>query len=235
MPASRAGASPCMSAGRGRVPRRRDPAGVTAPAGCRDPARRAHGRLGLARRRVSSAPRSPAARSRLRALSSLATPERRSRGDEARAATRKRRSRSPGRPRHVGAPRRLLAAISAPRSRASAGPGARCGGALRRDRAAGAGRPGLARRRLPQPPRETAEAAPRRRAPRRDGEHAPATPPGSSGRCPPFAVAPRGQRARRRHGHLVAARTRAGGRGTGATPRGAAAEGEPGAAGGLRP
>ncbi len=162
-----------------------------------------------------------------------------------RVAARKRRSRSPGGARSVGAPRRLLAAphgLRSARIQRARGPAAKaaCGetgppsarpGRLR----SGLEHPGLARRRLPQPPTVATEAASRRCAPGRDGEHAPAPPPGSSGRSTPFAVAPREPRARRCHGRDVAARTRAGGRGPGATPRGAAAEGEPGAAGRLRP
>ncbi len=108
---------------------------------------------------------------------------------------------------------------------------ARCVAGLRRDRAAF----GLAwsaraspRRRLPQPPEVTAEAAPRRRAPRRDGEHAPETPPASPGRCPPFAVAPRGPRARSRRAYRMAARTRAGGARPGRGPRTRAGGARPG-------
>jgi type II secretion system protein N len=78
---------------------------------------------GRARVKIAEAFWQKAPALRAAAEAALATVAPGSRGDGARVAARKRRSRSPWLARRVGAPRRLLAASEAPDSRASAGPG----------------------------------------------------------------------------------------------------------------
>ncbi len=186
---------------------------ITRPAGGRDPTRRAQERPGLARPRMSSAPRSPAARSRLRrlVLARRSVPGPRVTWSAWRLASVGRASRGARGPlalRDGCSPRRTASGPGVSNGRRSSlwrPPAARPSRLLRSSARASP------RRRLPQPPEVTAEAAPRRRVPGRDGEHAPETPPASPGRCSPFAVALRAPRARCRRTYRVAARTRAGG------------------------